>query len=292
MSKEDPSANPGALIVSASWLNGAIQLTRCRWQCEQASRVSGNVSDHRLVLVERGGSRRTTVRVDGALTYRGQDWPQALSFTPAGVARRGTYLDVDLTYSVLRISPCLGSRLLQDGGTLPLSPRINVRDPVIGCLLAELGRDLSAGEPPPTAYLEHLVALLLHRLAGLPPQGKEERRRSPLQAPLLRRTDEYIRAHLGEDISVATLAALCGMRADTFARRFRAATGKAPYAYALACRIEHAQCLLRTSSSALATIALDLGFASQSHFTTAFRRAVGVTPRHYRAQHQPGILQG
>jgi AraC family transcriptional regulator len=284
---EGVPAGPGELIESASWLDGAIRFERCRWRCVQASRRSADVASHRLVLIERGGSKRTTIRLDGTQLYRGRDWPQALSFAPAGIERHGTYVGVDLTYCVLRISPALEKDLLEGGRTLARSPRINVRDPLVGCLLGELGKDLSAGEPPTTAYLEHLIALVRYRLSGLPLQGAEDGRNRPLEAQLITRVDEYIRAHLGEDISVSTLAVLCGMRPDTFARQFRAATGKAPYAYALACRIEHAQRLLRTGASDLTTLAVNLGFASQSHFTTAFRRAVGVTPGSYRALHRP-----
>ena len=42
---------------------------------------------------------------------------------------------------------------------------------------------------------------------------------------------------------------------------------------------------LARSSAPLGQIALDAGFADQSHFTRAFRAAYGVTPRRWRALH-------
>jgi AraC family transcriptional regulator len=90
-------------------------------------------------------------------------------------------------------------------------------------------------------------------LAALPPQGRSQRRAHLLELRLLTRVDEYIRAQLGEDNSVATLAALCGMRPDTFARQFSAAMTKAPYAHVMACRIDRAQQLLRTTATDVAS---------------------------------------
>jgi AraC family transcriptional regulator len=281
------SVGPGHPFLSASWLDGAIRFERSRWRCAQASRRSGDVQHHRLALVDNGGSQRTTIRIDGSPVYRGRDWPEALSFVPAGVERSGTYVGVDLTYSALRISPSAERTVLGSNHRLAFSPFTNVRDPVITCLLRTLGEDLVADRPPATAYVEHLVALILCRLESSSPDAQEDRRHRPLEAAFIRQTDEYIRAHLGEDIAVGTLAGLCGMRPDTFARRFRAATGKAPYAYMLACRIDRAQQVLRTAPADLASLALDLGFASQSHLTTVFRNMVGVTPGRYRAQYRP-----
>lgn len=285
MRDDGKAAGPGERIRAASWLAGAIAFERAHWRSAQASRTSSDGASHRIVLTEQGGTGKTTVYLEGRQQYRGRDWPQALSFVPAGVTRRTRYADVDLTYCVLRISPQLARDLYAPAPSL--APLVNGRDPVIACLLADLGRDLCAGRPPGTAYLEHLAALVLQRLAGLPPLGAEGKQRRVLDARRIKQVDEHIRSHLGEDICVAALAALCGMRPDTFARQFRAATGTAPYAYTLARRIEQAQLLLRTQAPDLARLAADLGFASQSHFTVAFHRIVGVTPGAYRARHRP-----
>ncbi len=40
--------------------------------------------------------------------------------------------------------------------------------------------------------------------------------------------------------------------------------------------------LLRETDASIIQIALDLGYSSPSHFAQVFRRAVGVSPRHYR----------
>ena len=92
---------------------------------------------------------------------------------------------------------------------------------------------------------------------------------------------EYIHAHLAEDLSVDELAAAVALPVDRFARTFRTATGRAPYAFVLEQRVTRARSLLRTTLS-LAEVAHTVGFSSQSHFTTAFRKLTGLTPDAYR----------
>jgi AraC family transcriptional regulator len=47
-------------------------------------------------------------------------------------------------------------------------------------------------------------------------------------------------------------------------------------------RIEKANILLKTSQKPLIEIAFELGFSSQAHLTTSFRKASGVTPSKFR----------
>ncbi len=41
---------------------------------------------------------------------------------------------------------------------------------------------------------------------------------------------------------------------------------------------------LENSSTSIETVALSLGYADTSHFTRAFKRWMGVTPKYYRTQ--------
>ncbi|MNN10310.1 Exoenzyme S synthesis regulatory protein ExsA [compost metagenome] len=55
-----------------------------------------------------------------------------------------------------------------------------------------------------------------------------------------------------------------------------------PTRYVLQRRIRHAQLLLKTTGLTLAAIAHECGFASQAHFTGAFKAATGTTPAKFR----------
>ncbi len=73
------------------------------------------------------------------------------------------------------------------------------------------------------------------------------------------------------------MAALVDLSPFHFARLFKATRGVTPYRFVLERRIAAARRLLG-SDAGLAEIAYATGFASQSHFTTIFRREIGVTP--------------
>ncbi|PYO90670.1 MAG: hypothetical protein DMD66_01815 [Gemmatimonadetes bacterium] len=77
-------------------------------------------------------------------------------------------------------------------------------------------------------------------------------------------------------------AAMCGGHPDYFARAFRTWFGAAVGAYVRRLRLDWAADRLARTEVPIVEIALDAGFADQSHFTRAFRHQVGVTPGDYR----------
>ena len=102
----------------------------------------------------------------------------------------------------------------------------------------------------------------------------------------LRRSTEYMQAHLTENISLAEIAKITKLSQSQFARAFRDSTGLPPYRYILRSRIQRAERMLATTSRSIAEIAANVGFADQSHFTKAFRRFSGATPKRWRQDRQ------
>jgi AraC-like DNA-binding protein len=98
----------------------------------------------------------------------------------------------------------------------------------------------------------------------------------------------YIETNIGEPITLANLAATAGMSRMYFARQFRTTTGMRPHDFVLRKRIERAQQLLAATSDALVDIALSVGFKTQAHFTTVFKKVVGSTPNQWRRE-QPKV---
>jgi AraC-like DNA-binding protein len=98
----------------------------------------------------------------------------------------------------------------------------------------------------------------------------------------LRRSTDYMQAHLTEDIRLAELAKIAKLSQSQFARAFRDSTGLPPYRYLLRSRIRRAEHLLATTRFSIADIAAQVGFADQSHLTKAFRRFAGATPKRWR----------
>lgn len=271
-------------LQSASWADSAVVFDSQRWTCQEAE-LRWTAPHHLIVLTEEGGTSQTWIRSEARFLYDGQDRPGALTFVPAGAERLGLYRNVDLSYSALWLDPDLGipgSECLSD---LPIM--VNKSDGVVSALLRSLRVEMALGHKPDTLYVEHLVALASLRMLSM-------NRVQPLTAPhgrlgrrTLARVRDYIDAHMKSDISLRDLAAITGMAADTFARRFKATTGRAPYAYVIEERVRRAESLLRESELPISAIAFRCGFSSQSHFTSTFRRLKETTPRAYRGYFSP-----
>jgi len=99
----------------------------------------------------------------------------------------------------------------------------------------------------------------------------------------LKRVLTYIDEHVSESITLATLAQVAGLSRMYFAAQFRAATGCRPHECILRKRVELAQQLLVETSEPLVSIALAVGFQSQAHFSTVFKRFAGLSPNQWRA---------
>jgi AraC-like DNA-binding protein len=98
----------------------------------------------------------------------------------------------------------------------------------------------------------------------------------------LRRVEEYVEAHFDSGIGLSDLAEAAGLSRMHFAAQFRAATGYRPREYLLRQRIEHAKSLLSNTEMPLAEVALAVGFCTQAHFSTVFKRITSKTPASWR----------
>lgn len=93
---------------------------------------------------------------------------------------------------------------------------------------------------------------------------------------------KYIEQQISSSIHVGELASIAAQSHFHFTRTFKARTGQSPHAYILAHRVRRAEYMLAESNLTLAQIAQECGFSSQSHFSTAFKQHIGMTPGQYR----------
>jgi AraC-like DNA-binding protein len=98
----------------------------------------------------------------------------------------------------------------------------------------------------------------------------------------MRRVREYVDAHLGGSMDLATLAGVAGVSIHHFARGFKHSAGLTPHHYLTQKRVERAQDLLAHTDLSLSEIAYAVGFSDQSHLARHFRQMLGVTPGQFR----------
>ena len=94
---------------------------------------------------------------------------------------------------------------------------------------------------------------------------------------------DYMRAHLGAEISLSSLAKIAGCTSFHIIRLFKETVGMSPHAYLIQLRLEKARELIDTGDT-IADAAINSGFSDQSHLTRRFKKRFGITPGRYEAQ--------
>jgi AraC-like DNA-binding protein len=92
----------------------------------------------------------------------------------------------------------------------------------------------------------------------------------------------YMRAEFARLPSLAEIARQVHLSPFHFHRRFSDLVGITPKHFLLDCQIELAQDELRADEKSLSEIAKACGFSHQSHFTSRFKQATGLTPMQWR----------
>ncbi len=86
------------------------------------------------------------------------------------------------------------------------------------------------------------------------------------------------------DWTVEKLAKQVNMSRSGFAARFKWLVGEAPLQYVTRWRMYRAVELLRSSNMTVTEVAQRVGYDSETAFSKAFKRQMGLSPHHYRKQ--------
>lgn len=171
---------------------------------------------------------------------------------------------------------------------LPSDFDAEASDPVVSRLVSAL-RGTGTNEDDGGVRLDAIRLALIVRWLGNRIRTVSSVEKSPvhpLQKWRLKLVESFVDRHLDRSICLADLAKAAGLSPMYFAAQFRAATGLRPHDYLLQRRIERSKELLAHPNSRLVEVALDVGFQTQAHFTTVFKRFAGTTPARWRALHR------
>jgi AraC-like DNA-binding protein len=166
-------------------------------------------------------------------------------------------------------------------------------DPVMRSLSHTLIRALVEPRQFNTLFVEHVARALRAHVAcaygGM--ESTRPRVRGGLAPWQVRRARDILSGNLDGEKPLAHIARECGLSASHFARAFRQSLGMAPHQWLLSLRVERAKEQLLNSDASLAEIAIDCGFADQSHFTRVFTKRMRASPGQWRRQFASGPLR-
>jgi AraC family transcriptional regulator len=158
---------------------------------------------------------------------------------------------------------------------------LDLTNDTIRSLMLRLADELSCPGFASQAMAELLVGQIAIEVARFGRDADDELGGGGLAAWRLRRVDERL-AEVREPPTLGELAQACNMSVRQLTRAFRASRGCSIGDYIDRTRMETAKRLLAGEES-IKSIAISMGFSSASHFSQAFRRATGHSPRGFRA---------
>jgi AraC family transcriptional regulator len=203
---------------------------------------------------------------------------------PAGHAHSAAWTS-DAQLTIIAVKPAFLRELARANGyhAHDIVPHYASVDPFMWHMARTIEQQLQLRRVLERSYVESVAIVLgqhlLHHYSDAPvPAGAA----GGLPRYKIRRAVDYIRAHHHEEIGFKDIADQLDMSPFHFARMFKQSMQESPQQYIMRCRIESAKKLLIESEKSIADIAFEVGYKSQSYFTTRFALLVGMTPAVFR----------
>ena len=160
------------------------------------------------------------------------------------------------------------------------------RDSLVESTLMNVG--YGAHKTPSDATLVHAAHMVTHQLLDDPfVEESLPNDAHPLSKDVIVKLEAFLQDNLDRHVSVEEMARFIGISRHHFSRRFKAATGKSPYQFAIQSKLEFAYAAIKEEeSTSLLSIAQSLGYDSPSQFSKLFKKHFGFSPRLLRARHR------
>ena len=235
-----------------------------------------------LVSIHIGRAARMSCR-RGGVNHIGSAVHGDIDIVPASLPSLWQMHDENDRALLMSLPPSMLDSVAEENGfggrSVELRNRFMVRDRQLESIGWAMKSELEMGSPSGELYLDGLALSVAARLvAGHSSVAVAEPRRGGLDGRRLKRTLEFIEAHIGEELSLMRLAAIAEMSVSHFRAGFSESIGTSVHQYVIERRVERAKSLLMREGQSIAEIALAAGFTHQSHLARHLQRSTGFSP--------------
>lgn len=225
--------------------------------------------------------------------------PGGLLLIPRGLAHLEAPAEPPLPYHALWLSLRNTSAQISDtwypsdngcgrGLVASLAGRTDVES-LAHAIASELTSREVGWEQAVRALLVYLTTILVRRvrhhglMPGLPAEAPAVGAESPAWRTV-RAALDFCARHLSQPITVAEIASAVPCHPKHLNRVFSRVLGRSVHDQLRTMRMETAKRLLRDTDLPIASIATSVGYSDHAHFTRAFTRATGLSPKAFREQ--------
>ena len=96
----------------------------------------------------------------------------------------------------------------------------------------------------------------------------------------------FMEHNYSRELTVEELADVCKLNRSYFSKIFKENMGCPPQEFLIRLRLSKAADLMKGTGNSIGVIAAQCGYPNQLHFSRAFRKRYGLSPREWRAQNQ------
>jgi AraC-like DNA-binding protein len=269
----------GCAFPSQSWLSWWIS-----GEPPQPREVEWVGECHQFVLVTRGSWTNRWTQHGRDTDFKSA--PGDIDYYPADGETNMVYAVPQTPYDVFFL--CVPSRHLaklasadEVDANVVYRTMLTIND---ACMRRSLSA-LAAAPVPGESSDEHARALAIRVVelmgGGTPSWHRDS---SVFTPPVMSDLVDYIDAHLRYPIALSELGIKTGLSPSHCAKKFRCSTGMSLNRFVNVRRTRMAIDRLQAGSEDLASMALELGFFSQSHMNRVFYAQLGRAPGRYRRQ--------
>jgi AraC family transcriptional regulator len=296
--KEEPRPPAGTDVALLYPEAVVVSSDAFAWQDVRALQLRGSLhelvippSDHHCLVLNLSAPLQLNARL-GKRSFEGKVKTGDVAIIPAGSSwscqAPGSHLcNLLLLYLRPLFVRSAAAEVDVSQQELPLTPQIGFQSQHIRHIALSLLGELNEANILGRLYADSLAIGLAMQLIRRYSSLKDVQIGHGGMAPhRLRKALGLIDQHLETEeegrVGLRFVAKQVGMSYFHFSRAFKQSLGMTPTNYIAERRIERAKKLMQETALPISEIALRSGFASQSHFTTSFRRLAGVTPRSFR----------
>lgn len=239
-----------------------------------------------LVSIHFGPSAQIACRRGGS-SHRGTAVHGDIDIIPAGTPSLWELKEKDTAF-IMSVSPELLNMVAEgfdfDPSRIEIRNRFQMRDTQLENIGWALKAEMESGYPCGNLYLESLAVSVAARLVRCHSSisAESEKPNGRLLGRRLKDVLSYIEDNLSRNLSLDDIAGVAGLSVSHFKTLFRESVGLPVHQYVIRRRVERAKSLLGEGKMPISQIALETGFAHQSHLAHHMRRLLGVSPKALR----------